>query len=430
MKDPIFLRRADLLSFEDAVYWKDLLYQVTKIGLELEVAPPKGMERPDFEAGVAAALAPSGSYERLGAWGVLDVAKEHCGVEIRIIGRQPHYRVLRRQLKGIFDVLIAQGARARSTCGLHFHLLTPGLAEPVPEIILANLWNLVRRYAPELRFITSCGEARQALCRRANFTAHTEMVRLSPATLRMAAIQQSLRHSETVPEHQNFFNLEHVLFTPEGDISDLHLEFRFADADLSPTAVAAKTFLFLALLLKAVDLSQYGVIHVGKIVPWRRKTFLLGILNNNNGALATSDTSALSDEMVAELTSGAQELLDLLSPVFERFEDNAALDILTYLAQQPVSLLRCAGYDWAGIETLLARRSSLDDSGLDETDRNLMRSIEVGEWAQMASQEAWLWNASRELYLTPQDLERRLTRLTNLRGLRWDAGRGTMLFTR
>ncbi len=233
-----------------------------------------------------------------------------------------------------------------------------------------------------------------------------------------------------VPEHQNFFNLEHVLFTPEGDISDLHLEFRFADADLSPTAVAAKTFLFLALLLKAVDLSQYGVIHVGKIVPWRRKTFLLGILNNNNGALATSDTSALSDEMVAELTSGAQELLDLLSPVFERFEDNAALDILTYLAQQPVSLLRCAGYDWAGIETLLARRSSLDDSGLDETDRNLMRSIEVGEWAQMASQEAWLWNASRELYLTPQDLERRLTRLTNLRGLRWDAGRGTMLFTR
>ena len=45
MKDPIFLRRADLLSFEDAVYWKDLLYQVTKIGLELEVAPPKGMEK-------------------------------------------------------------------------------------------------------------------------------------------------------------------------------------------------------------------------------------------------------------------------------------------------------------------------------------------------------------------------------------------------
>lgn len=430
MKDPIFLRRSDLLSLDDASYWKGMLYQVTKVGLELEVAPPKGLDRPDFETDVTTALAPSGTFNDLGLNGVLDVGKEHCGIEIRIIGRQPHFRSLQKQLSTIMGTLLQKGARARSTCGLHFHLLTPGLAEPVPEIILANLWNLVRRYSPELRFLTSCGESRGAMCRRENFTSHKEMIQHSPATERMRDIQKALKESDIVPQHQNFFNLEHVQFNDSGAISDFHLEFRFLDADLSATSVTAKIFLMLAMMLKAVDFSQYGVIHVGKIVPWRRKTYLLGILNNNKGALATSDTSELTDEMIEELRRGCRELLDLLSPVFESFENNPSLEVLNCLAEQPISLLRCSGYDWTDIENLLSKRAALDDFGLDETDRKLMQYIEVGEWSGMSSLESWEWCASRELYLTPQSLEQRLARLKELRGLRWDTARGAVLFTR
>ncbi len=430
MKDPIFLRRNDILLLDAASYWKDLLYQVAKIGLELEVATPKGCDRPTFETTLTELLAPSGTLSSLGVNGVLDIAKEHCGVEIRIIGRQPHFRALQRQLLVIMNALLQQGARARSTCGLHFHLLTPGLAEAVPEIILANLWNLVRRYSPELRFLTSGGDARNALCRRQNFTSHLEMIQHSPATMRMPEIKQTLKESELVPEHQNFFNLEHVQFNPQGAVTDFHLEFRFPDADFSPTSVTAKTFLFLAMLLKSVDLSQYGVIHVGKIAPWRRKTYLLGILNNNNGELATSDTSALTDAMLQELRQGCQELLDLLTPVFERFDDNPSLEVLHYLAEQPVSLLRCAGYNWLEIESLLSKRAVLDDLGLDETDRKLMQCIELGESTHVISIKSWKWSVSSELYLTPQDLERRLGRLKDLRGLRWDTAQGTLLFTR
>jgi hypothetical protein len=430
MKDPIFLRRKDMLSFEQATYWKDMLYQVTKIGLELEVAPPKGCERQDFENSLIEKLSPSGTFDALGVNGVLDVSPEHCGVEIRMIGRQPHFRTLQRQLSSIMNVLLQEGARARSTCGLHFHLITPGLAEPVPEIILANYWNLVRRFSPELRFITSCGESRQALCRRRNYTSHLEMIHLSPATMKMQDIKLSLQKSDQVPEHQNFFNLEHVQFNQQGEISDFHIEFRFPDADLSATSVSAKTFLFLAMLLKSVDLSQYGVIHVGKIEPWRRKTYLLGLLNNNDGLTATSDTSLVTDEIIVELCQGCQELLDLLIPAFERFDLNQSLDVLTYLAEHPISLLHCAGYNTQDIETLLSKRAALDDLGLDDTDRRLMMYIEVGEWMAMGSVESWKWNASHELYLTPHDLERRLDHLNSLRGIRWDREKGTLLFTR
>ncbi len=429
MKDPILIRRKDTLTPTRAGYWKDLLYRVTTIGTELEVAPPKGCPRPEFEEAVHNQLTPSGSFEQLGKNGVLDVQTEHCGIEIRVIGRHPHFLALQQQYTNIINVLVANGARPRATCGLHFHLLTPGLAEPVPEIILANLWNLVRRYAPELKFITSSGDKREALCRRRNHNSHLEMVKLSPLNQTMAQIQETLNNSRPVPKHQNFFNLEHIGFASPDAILPFHLEFRFPDADISPTSISAKTFLFLAMLLKAVDLSQYGVIHVGKINPWRRKIKLLDMLSNNDGTLATSDTSAITDDIIEELRQGTYELLDLLGSTFERFADNPALDVLLALAEHPVSLLRCAGYTWDEIEHLLAQRATQDEIGLDQTDHRLMQRIELGEWAQHPSPDAWQWYAARELYLTPQELEHRLKRLQNLRGLRWDTRQGTMVFT-
>ena len=100
MKDPIVLRRKDTLQPVEASYWKDLLYRVIKIGTELEVAPPKGCDRPAFETGIRLSLQPSGSLDLLGANGVLDVTPEHCGIEIRIIGRQPHFRQRQRHTAG------------------------------------------------------------------------------------------------------------------------------------------------------------------------------------------------------------------------------------------------------------------------------------------------------------------------------------------
>ncbi len=429
MKEPILFRRDDTLSPETAAYWKDLFYRVIKVGVELEAAPRKGVKRPVFEEAIRQALAPSGAVDRLGANGVWDVQTEHCGIEIRIIGRHPWFPALQKQYREIMDVLIRHGARPRATCGLHYHLLAPGLAEPVPEIILANLWNLTRRYAPELKFMASAGKSREALCRRRNHNSHLELVRRSPGSQSMAEIQQALKESRIVPEHQNFLNLEHLGFTEKGGIQPFHLEFRYPDAHLSATAVTAATFLFLAMLLKAVDLSRYGVIHVGKIHTWQRKREIMDLLSNNDGRLATSDTSGISDDILEELRQGAYELLDLLAPVFNRFENNPALDVLLALAETPISLMRCAGYDWPRIEARLAERAALDEAGLDATDQRLMQRIELGEWAGQPSPEAWQWRAARELLLTPADLERRLDNLARLRGLRWDERQGSMVFT-
>ncbi len=429
MKAPILFRRDDTLSAADCLYWKDLLYRVIKVGTEIEVAPPKAAPRPQFEADVRAALEPSGSFERLGRYGVFDVITEHAGIEVRVIGRQPYFSALHKQYTAILRILMEQGGRPRATCGLHYHLLTPGLAEPVPHIILANLWNLVRRYAPELRFITSGGSSREALTRHRMYCSHLEMVQHSPGVMSMLEIKQALKASRAVPEHQNFLNLENLDFDANGHVLPFDVEFRFPDADLCPLSVTAKTFLFLALLLKAVDLSQYGVIHVGKIDEWRRKVALLELLNNNDGDLATSDTRGVTDDVLTELRNGTHELLDLLAPTFDRFEEDEPLDVLLTLAETPISLLRSAGYDWPAIETYVQERLAPDEAtGLDEIDRRLMKHIDLSVWSACADTAAWHWQAARELVLTPQELERRLQRLDQLRGLRWDARQGTLVF--
>lgn len=427
MKEPILFRRDDTLSHDQALYWKDLLYRTVKIGTEVEFALPKGVRKEDFLPGLIEALQPTKDLSNLGRYGVLDVVNEHCGLEIQIIGRQPYYPALLQQYRDLF-ALLPEGIRARPTCGLHYHALAIGLSEPVPEIILANIWNLVRRYAPNLRFLTSAGASREALCRRRNHTSHLEMVRHSPGVCSMREIQRLLRESKQVPEHQNFLNLEHVTFDESGDVRDFHLEFRFSDADLSPTSIVAKVFLFLAIVLKAVEMSQYGVIHVGYIREWRRKVELLDMLSNNDGPLATSDTSQITEEIIEELRVGSREMLELLKPIFDRWEHNPSFEVLSLLAETPISLLRASGRDWPAIEALLAERAATPAREMDDTDKKLMRCIELAEFTGLPAIEVWKWSVAQELFLTPQELDRRLNKLDCLRGLRWDERLGTMVF--
>lgn len=429
MKEPILLRHKATLSCEQSLYWKDLLYRTVKVGSEIEFALPKGASKDDVFPSLVERLQPSNDLQHLGHYGVLSINSEHCGIEIRVIGRQPYYRALNQQYRDIF-ALLPPDIRARPTCGLHYHVLTVGLCEPVPEIILTNVWNLTRRYAPELRFLTSAGDTMAALCRRRNYTSHLEMVRWTPSSNTMPEIQQGLRESRVVPQHNNFLNLEHVVFNPDGTVQMLHYENRFPDANLSPTAIVAQAFLFLAILLKAVELGQYGVIHVGKIQEWRRKVELLDMLSNNDGPLATSDTGQVTPDVIEELRVGGRELLELLKPILDRFEHNPSFEVLSLLVETPVSLLRAGGRSWDEVEQLLAERAATPIGELDRTDLSLMRCIELAQLTGQPAVESWKWSVARELFLTPQELDRRLAQLDRLRGLRWDDQVGTIAFVR
>ncbi len=429
LKGPTIIRRSDALPDEEADYWKETLRFGTRIGTELEFVPNYGGKSGTFVNLLAEELAPSGVNDWLGENGVLDVVKEHCGAEIRLIGRYPHFVRFRKQHNHILQTVRRLGGRVTAACGFHFHLLAPHLGEPVPEIIAANLWNLTRRYAPELKFLTSAGADRDSICRRRNHNSHREMVRLSPAVMSMAEIAEKLDKSSVVPVHQNFLNLEHMRFTDTCDIELFHIENRFPDAHLVPLAITSTAFLFFAMLLKSIDLSRHGLVHVGTIESWRRKQRILQLLSNNEGKHASSDTRGISDHICRSLSAGALELLRLLSPIFKLFPRNPSFEILCSLARSPISLRRVSGAEWDDIERDLEKHLPKAPPAGDSLDARLLRGIEMCEWSGCRSEREWCGAAARKLCRSCFEIRERITHLASHRVFTWNRELGTLSFS-
>lgn len=424
---PAFLSRPDSLTLPDARYFQDLLYRTVKIGTELEFALPKGVLREDFQPRIEQALHPSGNMNQLGELGVYDVIKEHCGVEILVIGRHPHWEALLNQYQHIILPLLAEKIRMRPTCGLHFHILGTGLAEEVPEIVLANLWNMGRIFAPGLKFLTSGGGNRQELCRRRQHNAHQEFMRLSPVKHSMQEIQATLKKSLEVPEHQNFFNIEHVRFGESGNISNFHLEFRFPDGDLCPVSITAKVFLFMTMLLKAVEISKFGLLQadIGSLMDDNKN--LMDMISNNEGKLATSDTSAIDDIILEKYQSNAKQLLLFLKSIFLLL-DNPSEVVLQQLALEPISLRRAKGQRWEKIEDELLSHINPQPT-LDNTDYELIKVIELGLLIGISDQNCWIESAAQFLHLPAAEINKRLQNYKN-RSPVWQEELGSMAFLR
>ncbi len=422
---PFFQPREDCLSVTEARYYQDLLYRTMKIGTELEFALPKGILREDFQPKIEAFMEPSGDLNKLGRLGVYKVLKEHCGIEVLIIGRHPHWNSLVEQYLQIIYPLLEQEIRMRATCGFHFHLIQVGASEPIPEIILANFWNMCRLFAPGLKFLTSGGEKRDSLCRRRQHNAHQEFVKYCPTRLHMRDIQQALRESFEVPAHQNFFNLEHLQFEDDGQISTMHLELRFPDGDLAPISVAAKTFLFLTMLLKAVEISKFGLLDVEKAPFWQDVPILLDHISNNDGKLAASDTANICDDMLEKYRANGRELLWFLKSVFLVF-DNPAETILKSLVEVPISFHRISGLSWQAINAklglLIAPRPVPD-----ALDHELLKIVELILVCEMENESAWLGRVAEQLGIDPPALAKRLQFFAG-RNPTWNQEIGSMVF--
>jgi hypothetical protein len=330
------------------------------------------------------------------------------------------------QYDQLVEPLLQQGIRMRPTCGLHFHLIGIGLAENIPEIILANLWNMARKYAPGLKFLTSGGNTWQGLCRRRQNNAHQEFLRQSPMSMRMAEIQQRLKSSLDVPEHQNFFNLEHLDFDWDGNVKQFHIEFRFPDGDLSPISIASKTFLYLAMLLKAVEISKFGLLHVGKIRDWNRKKGLMDLISNNDGAIATSDTSQALDRL-EEYQKNAGDLLGFLKSIFILL-DNPSEVLLQALAEKPISLRRIESDDWKKIDKDLKKLVETENH-FDAIDHRIIKIVELGLVENMPNFEEWLTMAAIQANTSRECIRSRLSGYKR-RNPVWASDLGRMVFFR
>lgn len=363
---------------------------------------------------LAAKLQPTKFVGDFGKKGVYQVVpdgslKGDGGVEVVTVGRRPEFNSLHSMLKEIMDLCEEAGAFVDERCSIHVHLLASylnkkggrndhnadflvgnltELEKPVPEIILANYHQLIRRYQNALIWMGSSGESLNALTRWEKF--RKPVAPFSAFRKKMDIISKEISKSCYKAKYA-FINYEPTKYNEEGDIDTLHIEARYLDGMFSPAVVASHAILMYGLMLKAVELSKHGTLMSGSREYMERQKVIYANLCNNDAAWGPnrhSDTRNIS-EYIPELKEQSEELTRLVKNTLTSQAPSA--DVLASLGEFPVSLRRIEGWSWKDIENQLINKEeeqSMPDFLQELIDTSFISGCENQDnWVEQAAGE-------------------------------------------
>lgn len=364
---------------------------------------------------------PTGSYGVVSHSGVHNVTTDGSllgkkGMEVITTGRRVDYWEFFKMSKNILDESVSRGAYVNERCSIHMHGLAayygkvPGsgsgsrvseLERSVPEIVLANLHQLVRRYQNAITWMSTGLDNPNKLTRWEKF--RVSVLGISAVANNMRDVAQQVQ-SHSGGNKYGWINYKFCTFDERGDANRLHVEFRTMDGLLSPSAVAAFACLYYALFIKAVELSKYGIMKVGDDEWLKQASKVKKALMNNTADWAEgnkhgrfSDTSELhkyTDILVAESFELISQLKHILSSV------GPAYEVLEKLAESPCSLRRCDGVSWEDIEKDLA--VELTDEG--KLEYEVSKIVDTRAVIGVEDKQKWMEGVAKALKVTA-DLE-------------------------
>jgi len=324
---------------------------------------------------------PSGSYGVVSKSGVHNITTDGSllgkkGMEVITTGRRVDYWEFYEMSKNIIETAISKGAYINERCSIHMHALAsyygkiPGmkgngspsskiseLEKSVPEIVLANLHQLFRKYQNAITWMTTGLDDPKHLTRWEKFRISILDISAIPNNMRSV---NDLVINNSGGNKYGWVNYKFCKFDADGNVERLHTEVRVMDGLLSSSAVAALACLYYALFIKAVELSRYGVMEIGS-KAWINQTKQVkeSLLNNcasyeeGNKFGRLSNTENLHKH-VDMLVSESFDLLSQVKHILAKV--GPAYDVLEKLAENPCSLRRCDGKTWEEIEDSLAIR--------------------------------------------------------------------------
>ena len=218
-------------------------------------------------------------------------------MEVVTVGRRIDYLEFFKMCKKIIDESVKRGAYVNQSCSIHMHVLAANysklfdqqeklgipkkvseLEREMPEIILANFHQLCRRYQNAITWLTMGLDDPERMTRWEKF--RVSVLEISPVVASMSEVKEKVRVHAGGNKY-GWVNYNFVDFGNSGDVSRLHIELRTMDGILSPSIVASVACLYYALMIKAVEISKYGLLEVGdKAWMDQAKQAKKAILNN------------------------------------------------------------------------------------------------------------------------------------------------------
>lgn len=334
-------------------------------------------KNPDFiRQALNEKLRPNNSYGQVSDSGVHSITTDGSllgkkGAEVITTGRRIDYWEFFKMASNIINESVGRGAYMNERCSIHMHVLASyygkitdnqerhGIPSKVsemerelPEIVLANLHQLVRRYQNAMTWMMMGLDEPERMTRWEKF--RVSVLPISAATNHMRDVQNKVAHQAGGNKY-GWINYNPVEFGPNGNVKRFHVEFRGADGLMAPSAVAAIACMYYALVIKAIEISRYGILEIGDD-GWLEKATEVknALLNNMKGYQdgdRFSDTRNLN-KYRAILIEDSFDLARQLKAILVKV--GPAYEVLEKLAERPIALRRVDGESWETIEKDLA----------------------------------------------------------------------------
>ncbi len=394
-------------------------------------------------------LSPSEFVGSVGKHGVLQVTKDNSllhngGIEVPTVGRRVHWSSFYRMCQNIIDPIVERGGFVNERCGQHFHVLAgyldsnttrvgktvSELEVPMPEIILANLHQLHRRYELAMFWIMSSGATMNHLTRWARF--RQSLRRFSALGSRMQRVQAEMGEAIVGMNSASALRGKYASvayhfcrFDGGGDVSTFHIENRIADGVLSPAVATAWAMLCYALVLKAVRISQYGIMEDGT-TEYRTKVkeiqpHLIDGELREWGNKRFANTSGL-DPHTPWLRENARELIQWLKPELSNL--GPAFEILLSLADRPCSIRLTEGDSWSEIEAAMHVPERVEQSQMQD---DLREVIDLATIMDIEDVEAWVQEVAGYLGHEIEDVSEAVRGMISSGEFRWSEPIGALI---
>jgi len=278
-------------------------------------------------------------------------------------------------VKTIINTAIKNGAYVNERCSIHMHLLasyynndnvnneeittisnkTNELEHPIPQIIIANFHQLIRKYQNAMTWIMIGLDDPNKLTRWEKF--RVSVMEISALRHTMSEVKSRVSNNSGGNKY-GWINYNYTKFNSQGNISQFHVEFRGCDGLLCPSAVASIACMYYCLMLKAVEISKFGILTLNDM-DWvdQSEKVKRALLNNKKG-YNEGDRFSDTSELYNHYNYLRNDSIDLIQQLkHQLIKLGPSYHILEKLAKNPVGLRLSKGEHWQDIEKDLSTKA-------------------------------------------------------------------------
>lgn len=322
------------LSTLNTMYWGGFFDKKLKVGSEIEFHTG-GDSSVQNTLNNRLSRSPNYNSFKDGVYSIKTDGSVRSGLEICVIGKTVDFLSVFSTYKNISDAMPEQ-CYIGPACGLHQHVLVNhdnnfnDLEQPVPKIILSNLYALYRIFAPALIWITSNMKVDRdstIITRFDNFCSHDDLMKFTPVK------NPNDFYNQITKEKYRF--IKNMCSANGSGINVFHYEARFMDGSLFPASIAAFALMHKNLVMKAVELSEFGILEVKNEDFQTIKLLTNQIRNSGNREARTSNGA--TEHVWNRIKELGMDFTNFMKSTYKK-EDYIGHIILSELNQNPTSL--------------------------------------------------------------------------------------------